>query len=121
MQNLRDGKFRKYDWGEKKNLEKYNNIHAPEYPVENLKNLNIPKYLFRGSRDSVVNEKDFNKLLKLLPQESTYSYVINIYFLFFYVIFKIVDDYSHLDYVWGFNGYEKLYKDIVEILEKETN
>lgn len=48
-----------------------------------------------GTVDLVSDEEDVSKLLTALPEESTY---------------KIhVEDYAHLDYIWGVNAYQILY------------
>lgn len=104
MQNLRGTKFQMFDYGKTKNLEKYGTEYPTPYNVDNLMNFTIPKYLFIGSKDYLANVDDYERLLDLLPKESTFSYSI--------------EDYAHLDYIWGVDANEKIYQNIIKIMEE---
>lgn len=76
MQILRSGKFQKFDYGKEKNLEKYQSEDAPLYDVDKLKFFDIPKYLYIGDKDYLANTNDYERLIELLPTNSTFSNVI---------------------------------------------
>ena len=75
MQLLRSGEFRKFDYGAELNLKKYGTPESPTYDVSKLKNFKVKKYLFRGTKDAMITKEDFEKLLNVLPKESTESFV----------------------------------------------
>lgn len=103
---MRSGEFRKYDYGEEINQVKYGSKEAPAYDVDKLLEFDVEKHLYIGGRDYLANLNDFQYLLEKLPQNSTFN--------------KVIDDYAHLDYVWGTDAYEYIYKDILDILAKNN-
>lgn len=68
-----------------------------------LKQYKFPKYLFRGTKDSVVSEKDFQVLVEHLDRDTTFDHQLA--------------DYAHLDYIWGVNSDVILYHKIGDILD----
>ena len=76
MQIVRSGKFQMFDYGKRGNRKKYGLISVPEYPLDRLKDFNVPKYLFRGEFDYLSDQKDYIKLLNYLPKQNTISEVI---------------------------------------------
>lgn len=101
---MRTGEFRKYDYGLVGNLEKYGSISAPLYDVNKLMQFDVEKHLYIGGKDYLANSIDYQFLLQHLPAASTFSHSI--------------PDYSHLDYVWGTDAYDLIYKDLIQILER---
>lgn len=101
VQFARTGQFRKFDHGAEKNIEKYGHHEPPKYKFEDLKIHKFPKYLFRGTKDSVVSEKDFQALVDSLDPETTFDHHL--------------PDYAHLDYIWGVNSDVILYNKIADI------
>ena len=101
---MRSGEFRKFDYGSEKNQAKYGNSEAPMYNVSNLMKFDVEKHLYIGTKDYLANLQDYPFLLQHLPENSTFS--------------NLVEDYAHLDYVWGTDAYDLIYKDIINILEK---
>jgi len=65
-----------------------------------LKKFNVPKYLYLGTSDVVCHENDLHRLVKLLPEQNTK--------------FELIDDYNHLDYVWGMDAHQKFYPKVLE-------
>lgn len=61
-------------------------------------------HIFRGLGDAVISEKDFQKLMDLMNKDNLKVYEL--------------EEYSHLDYIWGKNAHEHIYSQIVQILEK---
>jgi hypothetical protein len=61
-------------------------------------------HIFRGSRDAVISDKDFELLVGYFNQENLEVHSIS--------------DYAHLDYAWGMSAKEDIYDKIVEILKE---
>ena len=101
---MRTGEFRKYDFGVEGNKLKYGNEVAPLYNVSNLMQFDVEKHLYIGGKDYLANLVDYPFLLENLPKESTFSH--------------LVPDYAHLDYCWGTDAYDLIYKEIISIIEK---
>jgi lysosomal acid lipase/cholesteryl ester hydrolase len=70
-----------------------------------LQTLPFNSYIFKGSKDAVVSEKNFGRLQTEMNQEKL-------------KVFEL-DDYAHLDYVWGVEAHLDIYSPILEILEQE--
>ena len=62
--------------------------------------IKIPIALFTGSNDWLADPEDVKNLLPKLT---------NIAF------HKNIDDYDHLDFIWGVNAYQVIYPDIVRL------
>ena len=75
MQLLRTGEFRKFDYGTELNLKKYGTPESPKYDLSKLKDFNVKKYLFRGTKDAMISKENFEKLMEVLPKESTETFV----------------------------------------------
>lgn len=93
----------KFDYGKKKNLEKYGKQEAPEYSFDHLRDLSFNSYIFKGEKDAVISEKDYQKIVDLMNPEKFKTYQ--------------VPDYAHLDYVWGVEAHKDVYIPIVNILK----
>ncbi|XP_050454052.1 lipase 1-like isoform X1 [Cataglyphis hispanica] len=63
-QEVRSGKFRKYDYGRAKNLLIYNSTEPPDY---DLANITTPIALFYADNDLGVIAEDVKRLYHLLP------------------------------------------------------
>jgi pimeloyl-ACP methyl ester carboxylesterase len=94
----------KFDFGFAGNLEHYGYPQPPKYNVKALKSLKFPIYMFVGTKDAIVSSKDFEDLVKVLPKDG--------------VKHEYVDDYGHLDYVWGNNAHFTIYPKIIEFLNQ---
>ncbi|KAM3141087.1 hypothetical protein pb186bvf_006888 [Paramecium bursaria] len=103
MQIFECKELRYFNYG-KDNQKIYGTPQPPKYPVENLKHLTIPKYLYMGTKDVITDEEDFNKMIKLFDQHSL-------------KVIKI-EDYAHLDYIWSVDAFEKLYPKIVKDIQE---
>ena len=107
MQTIERTQAQFLDFGsEEENMKHYNQTEPPLYPVENIKaNMaGIPMLLIRGENDYFVEERDFNKLVALLPTER--------------LDIKVVPDYAHLDYVWADDAKQFVFDDVVEHFER---
>ena len=71
LQMFDSGAFQRMDYGEEENMKIYGQPTAPLYDIEALKeNLkDMPMMLVRGEVDSLVTEKDFNKLLEVFEDK----------------------------------------------------
>jgi hypothetical protein len=72
---MRSGRFEMFDYGKIENLRRYGETSPPRYNMDNLKKVEIPKYLIRGDCDPLANEADFQDLLGYLPKSSTIAEV----------------------------------------------
>lgn len=59
-------------------------------------------YLFKGTSDSMISDRDFQYLTDKINPEKLTVYVL--------------EDYAHLDYVWCENAYEDIYLRILNLL-----
>jgi lysosomal acid lipase/cholesteryl ester hydrolase len=96
-QEVKSGKFCKYDYGKVGNLAHYGQETPPVYDVTKIK---IPMALFTGSNDWLADPQDVKDLL---PKLTNIAY------------HKNVDDYDHLDFIWGVNAYQEIYPDVVRL------
>lgn len=106
VQFARSRSFRKFDHGAKRNNELYGSHEPPLYNFAELKKFKFPKYLFRGTKDSVVSERDFQMLVDSLDRDTTFDHHL--------------PEYAHLDYVWGVNSDVILYHKLGDILTEHS-
>ncbi|KFU91421.1 Lysosomal acid lipase/cholesteryl ester hydrolase, partial [Chaetura pelagica] len=92
------GQFQAYDYGSKENIRKYNQSTPPVYQIEKI---NIPTAVWSGGRDKFADPKD---MAKLLPQITNLIYHDHF------------PAWGHLDFIWGLDATEKMYKKIIEIM-----
>ncbi|KAK9884688.1 hypothetical protein WA026_007533 [Henosepilachna vigintioctopunctata] len=105
MQVSNSGRFARYDYGNRKNLEIYNSTEPTLFHLENVKS---PVVLWCGDKDMLCTKSDLDKLTPQLTNiESTE--------------FKGKSVFSHDEYVIGHNLDEKIYRDLFEILKKYTD
>jgi len=96
------GEFGQFDFGEKKNMEKYGQATPPNY---NLSLVTSPVALYYGENDKLISEKSFNKLYRELPN------VLHKY----RVPYKM---FNHLDFIWGRSANYLVYRDVITLLKK---
>ncbi len=101
MQLVRNGGFRKFDFGSEGNMQKYGTTTPPDYPVKRLGELKMPIYLMAGKADSIIGWEDLSALMQLLPHGFG---------------FEQIDDYGHLDYIWADSAHTKIYPQIIRFL-----
>ena len=101
-----------YDFGSKeKNIEKYGQEVPPFYDTdamaENIRQ--IPTLLIRGTKDSLVDDADFEELVEILEEVDTKNGLKP---------FKSVQikEYGHNDYSWAADAKEKVGKPIISFL-----
>lgn len=62
-QLIRTGKFKKFNWGEELNVEKYG---APDPPYYDLKNIAAPTFIYYSNGDPLSSEIDVENLISIL-------------------------------------------------------
>ncbi|CAD8125346.1 unnamed protein product [Paramecium sonneborni] len=107
MQFFRSKQLQYFDYGVSQNLALYGQRDPPLYPVDNLKNFTIPKYLYLGTRDVITDTDDLGKMLNKLDQT--------------HIKVEFIDDYAHLDYVWAIDAHIKLYPSILRNIKDNQN
>ena len=65
IQEMRSGKFGKFDYGLVGNLERYGSLHAPQYDVSNI---NVPMAIISGAQDALADPYDVHYFLGKLQQ-----------------------------------------------------
>jgi hypothetical protein len=103
VQIYRRGRMCRFDYGREGNMERYGVEVPPEYSYEVLKEMGFDFHLFRGDADCVISEGDWEYLVGKVSGER-----VNVY---------VLDDYAHLDYVWGEDAYEDIYLKILNVIE----
>ncbi|KAI6171167.1 AB-hydrolase associated lipase region and Alpha beta hydrolase fold-1 domain containing protein [Aphelenchoides bicaudatus] len=89
----------------KDNLKKYGDDTAPLY---DLSKVNVNMYLYWSPTDWVADQSDLLEyLFKTLPKE----YVKKI---------TQVQEFNHMDFVWGKKAADQLYKPILEVIQSES-
>lgn len=103
-QLIKTGKFRKFDWGNELNMEKYG---TPEPPDFELKNIAAPTFLYYSNGDPLSSEIDVENLISILgPNVVTGTW------------FKNDSKWGHLDYVLAKNIKEELNDFIIADMNK---
>ncbi|KAJ2937781.1 hypothetical protein O0L34_g18561 [Tuta absoluta] len=100
-QNVVSRRFRRFDYPDSiSNIDKYNSVNPPEYPVENIR-VNVS--LIVSDNDWLSNITDVVRLRGMLPRVGE-------------VVF--VGDYSAGDYLWARDVAEQVYDTVVRLIEK---
>uniref|UniRef100_A0A8C3TRL4 Partial AB-hydrolase lipase domain-containing protein n=1 Tax=Catharus ustulatus TaxID=91951 RepID=A0A8C3TRL4_CATUS len=100
-QLYRTGEFRYYDYGSD-NMLHYNQTSPPFYELENMK---TPLAAWYGGQDWISAPEDVNITL---PRISNMAYK------------KYIPEFVHFDFLWGKQVYEQVYKEILDMMEKDT-
>jgi len=92
LQLINSKRFQKYDYGSAENMKHYKAKIAPEYDIKQMK---IPTVVVSGTNDNMAPPRDMAWTLKTLP---------------FVIKHFRIEDYSHMDFVWGKNSGSMLYE-----------
>jgi len=91
MQLINSKLFRKYDYGEKGNMEHYKTKLPPEYDIAKI---HAPTVIFAGGKDTLAPPEDV---------KWTHGHLGSVIKMF------EVKEYSHMDFVWGTASSKTLY------------
>lgn len=100
LQLFKNGGFRQYDH-QRKNMKVYNSSTPPSYNLDNIK---APTYLYSGSCDLMVAEKDIEHLREVLPNVKLY---------------KNFKNFNHCDFNYGKNTRSLLFENILKAMNGE--
>ncbi|KAF2890401.1 hypothetical protein ILUMI_15772 [Ignelater luminosus] len=92
--------FRRYDYGGKINLEKYNQPTPPKY---DLGKVTIPHLFYYGSNDLFSRKEDVDKTASELP-----NVIIN----------KRIEGFNHLDSLWGIDAVKLIFNEVLEFMKQ---
>ncbi|XP_044153819.1 lysosomal acid lipase/cholesteryl ester hydrolase-like [Bufo gargarizans] len=102
LQAIHTGRLQAFDWGCEGNQKHYNQSTPPLYDVTNM---TVPTALWSGENDWLADPLDVNllipKIRNLVYQEE-------------------IPKWEHLDFIWGLDAPQKLYKKILELLKIYT-
>ena len=105
LQNLGTDTIRHYDYGEELNLKYYNQTAPLEYDFSKLKDLTIDIFVTKTDGDPYCLKED----LELMTQTFTKAKLH----------VREVNNYNHLDYLWGKNAHIDIYHNILKFLNNE--
>ncbi|CAG5102227.1 Oidioi.mRNA.OKI2018_I69.chr1.g201.t1.cds [Oikopleura dioica] len=100
-QNIGHTRMAKFDYGAKANLIVYNSESPPFYDWTKI---DLPIHLFVGTSDWIATPDDV-RLMRPNLRNSTLT---------------IIDDFDHLDFIWGKTAREELHPKIIEILKSSS-
>lgn len=92
-------KFRRYDYGKKKNSEVYGSEVPPDYAVEKI---TVPMDLFYSNSDWIATGRDAVIMGRKLRNANLHY----------------IESFNHLDFLFGNEVKEKIYVKIVELLQR---
>ncbi|NXA79035.1 LIPM Lipase, partial [Thryothorus ludovicianus] len=98
-QTAKTAEFKQFDYG-LRNMEKYSQLTPPFYRIEAMR---VPVALWSGGHDWVTPPRETQRLLSRLT-----SIVHHEHF----------PDWNHFDHHWGLNAPQRLYKNMVALMEE---
>ncbi|CAK9814447.1 Lipase 3 [Anthophora plagiata] len=103
-QEIQSGYFRQFDYGEAKNMLRYNSLEPPTY---NVSRVMVPHTIFCASNDWVSQLVDVDKLISKLSSKPT--------------IYKVpYEKFNHIDYVIAKDVSELVYKPLLRMLNESN-
>ena len=103
-QEIQSKNYQAHDYGLLENLHLYGSGEAPMYHLSGM--THPPTALFSGSRDALADPKDVATLVRELPNATMIQH-------------EVIQDFAHLDFVWGLDAAAKLYNPYVLPLIKK--
>ncbi|XP_063076831.1 gastric triacylglycerol lipase isoform X2 [Engraulis encrasicolus] len=99
-QAVKGGVFMAYDYGEKGNMQHYNQTTPPHYNVEDMK---VPTALWSGGHDTLADPKDVSVLLTQIPN---------------LVFHRDIPHWEHLDFIWGMDAPQEMFGDMIKLMKQ---
>lgn len=105
LQEYKSGDFRQFDYGEADNKKIYGSKTPTDY---NLRDIEVPIYLYYSDNDYFANVVDVDKLRsELNPKALKRSY-------------RMPEKlWNHLDFMWGLNAKKVLYDTVMEDMKTQ--
>ncbi|KAF5285060.1 hypothetical protein FQR65_LT02373 [Abscondita terminalis] len=97
-----NGNFMQFDYGKEGNIVQYGNSTPPPYEISNI---DVPTYFMYSDNDWLSNEIDVKRLFRGV-KNSLGMYRIP------YKLF------NHVDFIWGKDAPELVYKQLIDIVQK---
>lgn len=97
---INSGRFQHYDYKEQ-NMAIYNTPVPPDYPLQVIRGLDLR--LFYGTKDTLMAKRDVERLADYLRYSNT-------------VQVTQIRDFNHVDYIFGSNVTEILYRPVIDIM-----
>lgn len=99
-QAARTKRFHKYDWGTWENLARYGRVTPPDYKLHNVQ---VRVILHYADNDWLASPIDVHRLYAKLPNAQ---------------LIHVPDtQFEHMDFVWGIETRQLIYKPIIRSLE----
>ena len=92
-----------YDHGAQGNVRRYGQRTPPDY---NLSHVRTKLAVYSGSLDRVANPSDVAWLVSQLPTAP--------------LLYRRLDGYAHLDFVWGHTSATDVYPEIISLLQSHS-
>jgi hypothetical protein len=102
-QLVRSGKFEAFDHGSEQNMIMYGTPDPEEYDVSKI---HVPIAVFYGDRDYLANPLDVEEFLLVQLPNVIYC--------------EKIPEFKHNDFVWGKLAHEKIYQNVISLLEKHN-
>ncbi|XP_056386062.1 lysosomal acid lipase/cholesteryl ester hydrolase-like isoform X2 [Hyla sarda] len=96
------GKLQAFDWGRKGNMMHYNQSTPPLYDVTKM---SVPTALWSGGNDWLADKLDVESLTSKISH---------------LVFHEEIPNWQHLDFIWGLDAPQRMYKKILQLLGKYT-
>ncbi|KAJ6647530.1 Lipase 3, partial [Pseudolycoriella hygida] len=101
LQLINSKKFQFYDFKKEGNLAKYKSLTAPEYQTSNIK---VKMQILYGTHDLVTTPEDVEQIIQYFGDQ-----VVDI---------VKIEDWNHIDFVYGKDANKMVYQKIIELMRK---
>ncbi|XP_073003412.1 triacylglycerol lipase 1 [Typha latifolia] len=98
FQMIRKGTFAKYDYGWLGNLKRYNQLHPPVFPLNEIP-ASLPLWMGYGGSDALADVTDVHRTIKELSSEPELLYI---------------DNYGHLDFIMSMKAKDDVYGSLIK-------
>ncbi|XP_011499460.1 PREDICTED: lipase 3-like [Ceratosolen solmsi marchali] len=100
-QEIKSGRFQRYDYGTNDNIKMYNRTTPPDY---DLSKIQVPIGIFWSQNDWLASPIDVHKLFDLLPKKIL-NYKVN------YSMF------NHIDFMWAVDAPKLVYVELLSVMK----